>query len=74
MADVTPNYKVEMQRLRAQIASQLSTIEAQKLAILEMADRSKRHEENIVAAEAAMVAYREQLAGLEATHGGVSHG
>ena len=69
MGDVVPNWRLEQQRLRAQIAEQRSRIEAQRLAILEMADRKLRHEENIDAALKAISTYEEQLHGLEATHG-----
>lgn len=69
MADAMPDYQVEQQRLRAQIAAQRSTIEAQKLSILEMTERKRKHEENILAAEKAIAEYETKLAGLEATHG-----
>lgn len=69
MADVMPNYQVEQQRLRAQIAAQQATIEAQKLAILEMEDRRTRHEENIAAAQKAISTLTEQLHSLMAAHG-----
>jgi hypothetical protein len=67
--DVTPNWHLEQQRLRAQIAQQQATIEAQRLAIMEMDDRKSRNEENITAALAAILNYQEQLDSLEATHG-----
>lgn len=69
MADAVVNYQVEIQRLRAQIAQQTATIEAQRLAIMEMQDRKVRHEANIAAAELAIETYKEQLAGLKNTHG-----
>jgi len=70
--DSLPNYHVEQQRLRAQLAAQRSKIEEQKLTILEMADRKTRHEENIAAAERAIAEYAKQLAALEATHGALT--
>ena len=69
MSDVMPNYKVEQQRLRAQVAEQQAAIARQTLAILEMADRKARHLENIAGAQRAIEQFQEQLAGLEETHG-----
>lgn len=74
MADVTPNYMVEQQRLRSQIAAQRSTIEGQKLAILEMADRKVRHMENIQAAEREVAKLEEKLTRLQADHGELTSG
>lgn len=69
MADVTPNYRLEQQRLRSQIAAQRANIERQRLDILEMADRLQRHEANIAASEQAIAEMERQLLQLEETHG-----
>lgn len=69
MADVLPNYEVEQQRLRAQIAAQKATIEQQRLAILEMQDRTRRHQDNIDAALKAIAALEQQLQSLIDEHG-----
>lgn len=72
MADSAPNYKVEQQRLRAQRIAQLANIEKQRLDILEMADRCRRHLDNIASAEAAIGEIDKKLAGLETTHGALT--
>lgn len=69
MADVMPNYKLEQQRKRSQIAEQRAVIERQRLDILEMEDRKIRHETNIEAAEKAIEKYTAELKGLEEIHG-----
>ena len=72
MADVMPNYQVEIQRLRSQILDLQTTIQKQVLSILEMKDRKMKLLENIVATKKAVLDYQEKLKGLEATHGGLS--
>lgn len=69
MTDVLPNYNLEQQRLRSQIAAQRAQIEQQWLAILEMADRKQRHEDNIAAAKRSIADFEERLRDLEETHG-----
>lgn len=69
MADVTPDYKVSQQRLVAQISAQRTQVENQKLAIMELADRKRRHEENIEAAKRAISEYQAQTAQLLASPG-----
>lgn len=69
MADVMPNYTVEIQRLKSRIADQHQIIERQKLEILEMEDRRSRHEENIEAAKEAIKKMELDLKGLIETHG-----
>lgn len=69
MADVMPNYHIEMQRLRHGIAQQHGNIIGQELAIMEMADRKLRMLENIAAARRAVAESEEKLKALEETHG-----
>jgi len=70
MADVLPNYQVEMQRLRMQIAELRANMERQKLEIMEMEDRKSRLEENIQASINSIGEYEAQLVSLQETHGG----
>lgn len=72
MADSMPNYQVEIQRLRAQISDQKSTIQKQVLSILEMTDRKTRLLENILATKKSIIDYTEKLRVLEEAHGGLS--
>ena len=72
MADVMPNYPVEIQRLRSQILDQKAAIQKQVLSILEMTDRKARLLENIGATKKAIIDYTEKLQVLEKTHGGLS--
>ncbi len=72
MADVMPNYQVEIQRLRSQVLDQKASIQKQVLSILEMTDRKKRILENIAATKRAIVEYTEKLKSLEEAHGGLS--
>jgi hypothetical protein len=67
--DKQPNYLVEQQRLRSQIAAQIATIERQKLEVLELVDRKLRHEENIEAACQAINDMQAQLNSLANAHG-----
>lgn len=69
MSDVMPNYHVEKQRLKHQMAAQRATIEQQKLAIMEMSDRKMRHLENIESAEEAISNMNAKLKSLEEAHG-----
>lgn len=69
MGDLRANYKVEQQRLLAQIQEQKAAIARQTLVILEMADRKARNLENIEAAYKAIERYEIQLADMEKTHG-----
>ena len=72
MADVMPNYQVEIQRLRSQILDQQATIQKQILAILEMTDRKMRLLENISATKKSIVDYNKKLEELQKNHGGLS--
>jgi len=47
MADVVANYRVEIQKLRMQIANQTATVERQRFEIFEMEDRIDRAKTNI---------------------------
>ena len=72
MADVMPNYQVEIQRLRSQILDQKTMIQKQVLSVMEMVDRKKKLLENIAATKKAIVDYEMKLAELEKNHGGLS--
>jgi hypothetical protein len=72
MADVMPNYQVEIQRLRSQILEQQATIQKQVLTVLEMKDRKERLLENIRATKKSVVDYKHKLELLEKAHGGLS--
>lgn len=69
MADATPDYQVEQQRLVAQIASLKSNLERQKLEIMEMDDRRKKNLENIEATKKSIAGLEKDLRGLVETHG-----
>lgn len=69
MADRTPNYHTEQQRLRMGIANFRATIERQILEILEMEDRKAANEENILATKEAITKVERALAALEKEHG-----
>ena len=68
MADVMPNYGVEIQRLKMQIAAQHATVERQRLENLEMDDRQQRNNENIEAAFRAIEDLEGKLESLQETH------
>ena len=72
MADVMPNYQVEIQRLRSQIVDQQATIQKQVLSILEMTDRKARLLENIGATKKSIVDYKNKLDEMQKNHGGLS--
>lgn len=72
MADVMPNYQVEIQRVRSQILEQQATIQKQILNVLEMKDRKERLLENITATKKSIVDYKAKLKQLEDAHGGLS--
>ena len=67
--DNLPDYSVEQQRLKAQIAEQRATVERQRLEILEMTSRQNKHKENIKAALKAIEDYSIKLKDLENVHG-----
>jgi hypothetical protein len=69
VADVRPNYLVEQQRIKSQVAAQWATVERQRLEILELVDRKRRNEENIDAALRAIDELKESLAALADAHG-----
>jgi TolA-binding protein len=69
MADVMPNYQVEQQRLRSQIAALKANIERQKLEIMEMQERERATLENIEATKKSITECRIQLKELEKVHG-----
>lgn len=69
MADAVPNYFVEQQRLKTQISAQRHNIERQRLDIMEMADRARRHLENIAASEKAIGEMEVSLQQLQEAHG-----
>ena len=69
MADSMPNYHVEQQRLKSQIASLNATVERQVLEVMEMEDRIERSKENIEASRVAIAEAEGRLVGLIETHG-----
>lgn len=69
MADSTPNYSVEQQRLRMNIANLQATIERQRFEILEMEDRKARNEENIEKSLEAIGELEQNLADLVKEYG-----
>ena len=73
MADVKPNYKIEIKKIQLQIKQQEANIDRCELDILEMADKVGRSLAGIEAAEKAIADYRHNLAGLEAEHGTVTN-
>ncbi len=72
MSDKMPNYFVEQQRLKADIAGQKANIAKQYLDIMEMADRKQRLLDNIEAAKLAVKDKMDRLKGLEQEHGALS--
>ncbi len=64
-----PNYHVEQQRLKSQVASLRATIERQVLEVMEMEDRIARSRENIEASRVAIDEAEGRLVALIETHG-----
>ena len=69
MADLAPDYFVEQQRLRMNIANLQTQVERAKLEIMEMASRKAKAREAIDGSESAIVDLSERLATLIQTHG-----
>ena len=69
MADVMPDYALEQQRLRAQIASFRHNLERHKLEIMEVESRKRSALDNIAATGKAIAEHEARLAGLIETHG-----
>ena len=69
MADVMPDYPLEIQRLRMSIASLRHNIERFKLEVMEVESRKKNALDNLAATEVAIKEHDERLAGLVKTHG-----
>lgn len=69
MADVTPDWQVEIQRKRMELAGFRHNVERFRLQIMEHESRAKEARANIVATEEAMAEYEARLADLLATHG-----
>ena len=69
MADVMPDYHLEIQKLRMGIASLQHNIERYKLDIMEVASRKKKAFDNLAATTAAIEEHEKRLAGLIETHG-----
>lgn len=70
--DNMPDYYVEQQRIKAQRAEQLATIERQRLEIMEMGSRQNNHRNNIIAARKCLQELEIKLKGLVETHGEMS--
>lgn len=69
MADVIPDYHVEQQKIRMNIANLRLQIEKCKLEIMEMVSRKKTAQETIEASEKIIVEKEKTLAELIETHG-----
>lgn len=67
--DSVPNYAVELQRLRAQMAAQQATIERQLLENMELQDRVQRNDTNIEASRKALVELQNRYDDLDKAHG-----
>ncbi len=72
MADIMPNYQVEIQRLRSQVLDQKAMVQKQILQILELADRKAKLLENIGATKKSIIDYEQKLHSLEEAHGGLT--
>ena len=64
-----PNYRVEQQRLKMQIAAQEHAVEQRKLEIMEMVDRKNKATEQIQAAKQAIAHMTKSLSELIKNHG-----
>jgi len=69
MADAMPDYALEQQRLKAQIAALRHNLERFKLEIMEVESRKRAALENIDATDAAIEEHEARLASLVDTHG-----
>ena len=69
MADNTPNYTVEIQRVVMQLAQFRWNREKQLLENMELLDRIETNKENIEATGVALADYEERLRELQETHG-----
>ena len=69
MADVMPDYKMEQQRLRMQIAALNHNLERYRFEVMEVESRKAKAFENIAATEKAIGDLETNLAGLAKTHG-----
>ena len=69
MADVMPNYQVEIQRLRSQVLDQQAMVQKQILQILELKDRKDKLLVNIDATKKSIIDFSAKLESLVAAHG-----
>lgn len=69
MADVMPNYRVEIQKLVSQIANLRATLERQTLENMELEDRVARNNINIEATIVAITEAEDKLKMLRSAHG-----
>ena len=69
MADVMPDYKVSMQRLRMEIQALTLSIERARLEIMDIDSRRRKSFENIDATELAIAEKEKDLRALEKEHG-----
>ena len=69
VADVMPDYHLEIQKLRTGIASLRHNTERFRLEVMEVASRKKKALENLAATEVAIEEHEQRLAGLIETHG-----
>jgi hypothetical protein len=69
MSDVTPNYELEIQRKKMEIANQEATIAKQLFDNMNWEDQIARNNKNIVAAREAIVELKKRLASLTESSG-----
>lgn len=69
MADVTPDYFVEQQRLIVQISSLKTNLQRSMLEIMELDSRRRKAVINVEATRAAIAEAEENLASLVDVHG-----
>ena len=65
MADVTPNYPLEVQCLELEQSQLLLNVQAQKYRIAQLQDESRRIGENIEATQVALVALGLKISSLK---------
>lgn len=69
MADVGPDYRVEQQRLRSQVAQLRANLERFRLDLIEFESRELQTQGNIEATEAAIIEHDGKLTSLIEAHG-----
>ena len=67
MADVTPNYSLEIQCLELEQSQLNLNVQSQQYRIAQLQDESRRITENIVATKTALLTLNEKLTSLKGT-------